>query len=529
MKIYSIIIILLLVQVLNINEVPISASPTDGPTAISRDGTPDDYAKIEWEYGLGRGIAMAQAISDTDGDGNPELVVGTYNGFVRTLEYRSGGLVIERKSDIIDPDEPLNDIYSLTIADPDKDGKNEVLVGSLRGHITVFDESTFSWESNTSFISWWIDRMFVEDVDEDGTNEIIYHGQAGNYVRDALTYALEWKDTNNDMYSELSDVAVADIDMDGHLEILTTNCTGPVQVLDGVSKSVEWTNNIIAAPFLLGVGDVDEDGYTDFVVSTWSNSETVLYIYNGTSKALKRQIGPIPTTYSSAYMKVMDMDGDGGAEILVTNGTGHLFIYNGSSSIPEHSFSQQDLGFDYESHTKIQGMVSGDIDKDGSTELILTSSANDEVLIVDPSTFAVEWKNNYATEMARTVLLMDVTNDGVKEIITGGLGRVIFRDGKTHGIIANLTVEGRVVEMRVADIDSDGDEEILVATNAKLYSFDPVALAEEWADEFGSTINALAVGETDNNGFPEIVVGVGANIRVLFGKSHALKKEIITG
>jgi len=286
MKIHSIIIILLFVQALNFVEVPVAASPTDDPTAIPRDGTPDGYAKVEWEYGLGRGIAMAQAVSDTDGDSNLELVVGTYNGFVRTLEYRSGGFVIERKSDIVDPDEPLNDIYSLTIADPDKDGEDEILVGSLRGHITVFDESTFSWESNTSFISWWINRMFVEDVDEDGTNEIIYHGQAGNYIRDAQTYALEWKDTNNEMYSDLSDVAVADIDMDGHLEILTTNCTGLVQVLDGTSRSVEWTNNSIVSPFLLGVGDVDEDGYTDFVVSTWSISQTVLYIYNGTSKAL---------------------------------------------------------------------------------------------------------------------------------------------------------------------------------------------------------------------------------------------------
>ena len=174
---------------------------------LNGDGAPDQvFASMESQAGRGDGIVTAiaygtgevlwqtgpndfdstwtgvhaVAVSDIDGDGQNEVLVGTdslYDGTVYLLDGATGE--VEQQITLEDG----SPIYSIAFADVDNDGVVEVLAGGGKEHtgsngvtVYVIEGDTLQWTSRFPYLNNnWHDLWTLEvaDIDDDGTSELI--------------------------------------------------------------------------------------------------------------------------------------------------------------------------------------------------------------------------------------------------------------------------------------------------------------------------------------------------------------------
>ncbi len=154
------------------------------------------------------------AIADLDGDRKPEIVVIGYVGMVRT--YRYDGKAFWSCQYSLDSAGP-------SIADIDKDGKPEVVLPVENKYICAFngEDGSLLWKTEDLNMGKWEDGdMVITDLDNDGFMEIVGMSQKKAIVLiDARTGRVIVNLNINIDFASMSPV-VADVDNDGHAEIL---------------------------------------------------------------------------------------------------------------------------------------------------------------------------------------------------------------------------------------------------------------------------------------------------------------------
>jgi hypothetical protein len=142
----------------------------------------------------------------------------------------------------------------------------------------------------------------VWDVDLDGVPEVmVAYPRRGKdamlFVINGPTGAVEWTWTAPGLYlsSDGYTPAIADLDLDGHPEIVMVNQgraggldTCRVYAIDGVTRQVKWTSDLLVWPNesapdcgLPTVGDADMDGTPEVVISVKNGSQYYLFCLNG--------------------------------------------------------------------------------------------------------------------------------------------------------------------------------------------------------------------------------------------------------
>jgi len=190
--------------------------------------------------------------------------------------------------------------------------------------------------------------------------------------------------------------------------------------------------------------------------------------------------------------------------------------------------------------TTITSVVQGDVDGDGSNETVTGGYYNDgtrtvaQLAVWNGSTLALEGVRVWywvGDTIITSVAIGDVDGDGQMEIVTAGY----YHDG-VHKIAqlavwdgATLSLEGVTVwywvgdtcisSVVVGDVDADGAAEIVTAGYyndgvrdvAQLVVWDGQTLSLEgvtvWYWVGDTTINSVAIGDVDGDGFSEIVTG----------------------
>jgi hypothetical protein len=238
----------------------------------------------------------------------------------------------------------------------------------------------------------------VVDLDRDGVNDLLVADLGFPLPTDDRRGRVLWlRGTKGGSYEtrelaadlgRVCDIQAADFDADGDLDLVVAvfgwrrvgeilyleQRPGPDGRPEFLRKTLDPRHGTIHVP----VVDLNHDGRPDFVALISQEHETVVAFLNkGGGEFSPRTLfkGPHPA-FGSSGLQVLDLDGDGDLDALLTNGdvydTRLLKPYHGVSWLEnqgEGPFVYHQIGAMYGAHRAL----AGDLDGDGDLDVVATS------------------------------------------------------------------------------------------------------------------------------------------------------------
>ncbi len=475
--------------------------------------------RLEWRKGIfGSNIGGSNiCIADIDQDSNLEIVLAgsttTFgaDNFWHVIRYDPS---TSSYQDVWVSDYYAATISRIVVADLDKNGTLEIVLGLGDGSIQIFDGSSLQLVNSLATPAGDINEMAVGDVDLDGVNEIVFCNNSSIYMYNALTLALEW---NSGSYGGQG-LAIGNVDGDAAIEIVTTKSGDKGYVVDGSSHILEWeyTGGFGA---IVRLEDIDGDGMKEIV---GADGWYYLTAFDADIKSPKWQI---TADLNINSLRVMDIDNDSVMEVLYGDGQwGKVYCIDSQTQNLEWSINNPEHG--------TTDIGAADVDGDGTTELLwgagASSTGEDHLYVADFAIQTIEWWNEHLDGPFQAFDVGDVDGDGENEIVMGSYksdsgydsGVVLIYDASTHdfewssGPLPDARTWTGLQSIKVADVDQDGDNEYLVGT-ANLYDglilcYNGDTHLLEWSTPkySGVTFRPIDVCDVDNDGQMEVIGGV---------------------
>jgi hypothetical protein len=464
---------------------------------------------LKWSIASGGGTSIA--VGNVDSDPVQEIVTTTYGG----KGYVLNGLTGEVKWAYVN-----SFGAKVKLADLDGDGMQEIIGASSWAKITIFDADLKSptWEIATTQD---IGALTVTDADGDGVPEIIYgDGQWGKvHAVDVHTRTDKWSVSNP--VNGISGITMGDVDQDGKMELLWGaggSDSGPdfLFIADPITGTIKWKNLDFSGLRPLAVGDVNDDGEDEIVmVTNFSNSgydEGIIHIFNARTHELKFQqkLGTSDWTGNDRAVRIGDVDGDGHTEFVVTSSD----LYNGLILVYDGATGTLKQKSDKYSNSTFTALAIGDVDNDGKLEIVAGGGGQGQgmhIVVFDGTTLQEKWRSvdlSVYSSPVYDIKIADLDKDGHPDIIaTMTDNRLVVFDGVTH--VLKLMIDSPARAIEVADVDGDGFLEILVGRyDGKIDVYDGVTFAiKKTVPTFGMyPIDALRVADLDGNGTKEWLI-----------------------
>jgi hypothetical protein len=204
----------------------------------------------EWSSVHLDGPFRGPTLGDVDGDGLLELVTvtdGSDSGYGsgRVLVFDAATKVLRAISQEVASGLGWSGTHEVKLRNVDEDPALEIVVAASTtydGIIEIYDfdgAATFTeiWQIPSPLPDGAFRSAEVVDVDDDGELEVVGGAASFVYVYDLATGAEEWHSLF--IASYIREVAVAQTDTDGALEIIAVGSTGDTYVFDGQSKALE--------------------------------------------------------------------------------------------------------------------------------------------------------------------------------------------------------------------------------------------------------------------------------------------------
>ena len=298
---------------------------------------PVRFGSVPYSFGI--------TVGDVDGDGKPDVVTGTWLGFVIYRNTSAPGSA-SFAPPVFFPDGVGGGLVSFAIADMNGDGKADIVAGSgsvgasifwNTGTAGVIDSSSMTPAADYTLSDGaWSESIAVGDIDGDGRPDIA----VTNTVNKVFVYrnSLQGFDfyptalTLGTPSAYINDIVIADVDGDGKPDIAVTNGqdsniivlrnTATIGVIDTFSFAAPVSFRTPPEPLHLAVGDFNGDNkpdllvsgvadYTNQVVSVFLNTATAGVI-NSSSFAARVDS---PVVYS-VWATAGDIDNDGKSDIV---------------------------------------------------------------------------------------------------------------------------------------------------------------------------------------------------------------------
>jgi hypothetical protein len=278
------------------------------------------------------------AVGDPHGDGTNKIIWGagaTSSGadtlFVgnaksQTIEYR--GL-------------DLDGWFRVAVGDLNGDGRLEMVItsgttesGYEGGVVYVLDCLTRRLIGKFNAPdSFRIEQVAIGQVDGDATREIILLGSGSIHVFDGVTFAEKWSGGGSGCCSSpqinTNALVVGDVNGDGVDEIIYATTDNKVQVLNGATPFIEYTSDVLDGSVSdIAVADLDGDGVLDLVVATYNG----VYVFKTSDWSQRTHL-----TLNSTYRRIAATPGHFG--VTLSNG---VATYSGTTLAQEWSCTSGD-------------------------------------------------------------------------------------------------------------------------------------------------------------------------------------------
>ena len=436
--------------------------------------------------------AYSIAVSDFNGDGKADLVVGANNTIMGDLFNAITVLLGNGDGTFKTPVLPTlyctpQDVFALVqavaAADVNNDGKSDIIATEDDGSLCVFLGNG------------------------DGTFQAPLMLSVGNNL-----VALGVGDFNGD--GKL-DVAVADSASAGVIDILLGN---------GDGTFVLRTSNTVfygaPPPLPIAVGDLNHDGKADLAIGTG-----VVLLGRGDGTFKKTYLPGVPGTASS--LVIADFNGDGNPDLAMANSSAttndiSILFGNGDGTFQNAINHALDLPPTF--------VTAGDLNHDGEPDLAIVNLNGAEILLnSDHGSFGAPV--TYAADKNPTTLViadfnvdknpdLAVTNGLLGESVTILLGN---GDGTFLGPMKQTVspVSSGMLPAAVGDFNQDGRADVAVATDNGV----SVLLAGKNGIlkspvTYGTNASYVAVGDLNRDGKPDLITLTGNSIGIMLGKGN---------
>src|SRR5579859_194841 len=279
-------------------------------------------------------------------------------------------------------------------------------------------------------------------------------------------------------------VFVADIDDDGEPEVVASSRDGRLHLFSAGSGDRQWERVI---------------GYKTWVGTLAVSNPFTRHLSIGAKEPKARIIAG--TRDGKIY--VFDKDGN----TISKEGQKFSFDSNGSALDPE----KEHLAFWYDTGYVIRQVYVDPI----HPEDIIFGSEDRCVYVLDYLTGELRWK--YETNgWVRAVFSYDIDKDEKSEILVGSGDKHIYLFDRQGHVLAKHNMGHAIQRILAADVDNDGQIEILVSTTGKdlvalTYHHDEYAVKgrfeQKWRHKFDKRFISLCVADIDNDQNIEIIAG----------------------
>ena len=507
------------------------------------------------------------AHGDVDGDGDIDVVTGSYNYSLISGQPRHSRLLLNdgrgALADVTTQRLPVDaDLTrALALVDVDGDGDLDLLLGKAGAQNRLFRNDGTGIFADVTAQAMPVDAadttaIAVGDVDGDGDVDVVF---ANSYPsgRQNFLYVNNGAGTFVDataarlpvLADPTADVALADFDGDGDLDLLTVN---------GSSLSLNrmfWNDgtgvfSLSGGPTLpalyhlsssVAVADVDGDQDLDFVVGNRANhlysGRDRLMINDGTGAFVDETEARMPDAIEqTSWVEFGDIDGDLDPDLVVAQrGQNLVYVNDGSGSfarsatpLPRHDDGSTTLAL-------------FDVDGDGDSDLMFgntfVGSAEQNRLYVN------DGRGRFAdgtlprlpivTSQAKSAVVFDADGDLDADLVVGyeynsfEAGRLFLNDGRGVFDLAPSgqfpALLGNTRDLVAEDFDGDGDIDLVLALGyQQLSRFLLNDGAGGFTDEVGRlpvvtpNTEAIAAADVDDDGDVDLVLGNHYDANLLY-------------
>ena len=177
----------------------------------------------------------------------------------------------------------------------------------------------------------------------------------------------------------LGDIHIADMNHDGRNDIVLQTGTDVSVILQTAADTLSDTLDTYTVPntlgyrvFPIGVGDVNNDGWTDVLVPDGSNS-SILRVWRQTAAGTLQPADSILLGAAPNHLAIADVDGDGQPDVVAAAGGQVVVLYQS----PDHRFPTVSYyGLPNVTGISGSGLAVDDVTGDGRIDVVATSGTS---------------------------------------------------------------------------------------------------------------------------------------------------------
>ncbi len=417
----------------------------------------------------------AIAIGDIDNDGDADILSLNGNasdfplGWQENLGFPAKYARIKRLQTLVDQ---ISQIY---LNDLNGDGNLDIVyVQNEIYWMPGFGDGTFDEEQiiSTSFLTANAPR-FLTDIDNDNDIDIV------SQASDKIT----WLENGGAGYFEEERIMIEglqiggglsfeDLDQDGDKDMILENFNNEMYWHENADTIFEAGQSVYSFSTLhsFSTADIDNDGDQDIAVMS-NNPEGIFWMENedsaGSFGDLQEIVSGDIISFPSPNIRTVDMDGDGNTDILSLEGSSNLVWYknldNGTSFGPATLISSEP--------SYIQEVYLGDPDNDNDQDILFVKNNGWEVSwfpnIDGAGTFSDKHYIMRKMPMATSATPADLDGDGDEDLLIASDGALWLEniDGLgNYGSAIDIeddNTSNDVKKLFALDLDNDGDNDVV--------------------------------------------------------------------